>query len=130
MSHGSHLHLSARWAFSFGRSEEMPRNDAPNISVNALPWGLDFAINAEFRTSQEVMRQRIERSSDLFDRLVLEHGRLQFQAWLKFEHQPRFYHWILIEKRSQGTWRGRDLLDLYRSSEINFPELRHIGLGG
>jgi hypothetical protein len=107
----------------------MPKNDVPNISVNALSWGLDFAINAELRTSQEVMRQRIERSPDVFDRLVLEHGGLQLQAWLKFEHQPRFYHWILIEKRSEGAWRGQDLLDLYRRSEINFPELRAHWLG-
>lgn len=52
----------AWWAFSFGQSEKMPKNDVPNISVNALPWRLDFAINAELRTSQEVMTQRIERS--------------------------------------------------------------------
>jgi hypothetical protein len=118
------FHGGVWWAFSFGHSEEMPKNDVPNISVNALPWGLDFAINAELRTSQEVMRQHIKHSPEGFDRLVIEHGDLELQAWLKFEHQPRFYHWILIEKRSQGTWRGRDLLDLYRGSEINFPELR------
>jgi hypothetical protein len=123
------FHGGVWWAFSFGHSEEMPKNDVPNISVNALPWGLDFAINAELRTSQQVMRQRIESSPDGFDRLVLEHGGLELQAWLKFEHQPRFYHWILIEKRPQGTWRGRDLLDLYRRSEINFPELRAHWLG-
>jgi hypothetical protein len=73
--------------------------------------------------------QRIHRSPGDFDRLVLELGGLELQTWLKLEHQPRFYHWILIEKRSQGTWRGRDLLDLYRRSEINFPELRAHWLG-
>lgn len=117
------------WAFSFGHSEEMPKNDVPNISINALPWGLDLAINAELRTSQKVMRERIEQAPDEFDRIVREHGGLQLQAWLKFEHQPRFYHWILLEKRLQGTWRGRDLLDLYRRLEINFSEIRAYWLG-
>lgn len=37
----------AWWAFSFGQSEHMPKNDVPNISVNALPWGLDIAIITE-----------------------------------------------------------------------------------
>jgi hypothetical protein len=37
----------------------MPKHDVPNISVNALPWGLDFAVNAELHTSQQVMRDRI-----------------------------------------------------------------------
>lgn len=117
------------WAFSFGQSEQMPKNDVPNISVNALPWGLDFAINAELRTSQEVMRQHIERSPERFDHLVAEHGALQFQAWLKFEHQPRIYHWIPLPMLSPGTWRGQDILDLYRRFEITFPDLRAHWLG-
>ncbi len=114
----------AWWAFSFGQSEAMPKNDVPNISVNALPWGLDFAVNAELRTSQEVMRRRIERDSNRFDSLVLQHGDLLLQAWLKLEHQPRFYHWIPIAIRPANTWQGRDLLELYRRSELNFSDLR------
>jgi hypothetical protein len=119
----------AWWAFSFGKSEQMPKNDVPNISVNALPWGLDFAINAELRTSQEVMRHRIERSPDHFDRLVAEHGALEFQAWLKLEHQPRIYHWISLPRLSPSTWRGQDIMDLYQRSEISFPDLRAHWLG-
>src|SRR5581483_7802895 len=108
----------------FGQSEQMPKNDVPNISVNALPWGLDITINAELRTSQEVMRHHIERSPKRFDRLVAEHGALQFQAWLKFEHQPRIYHWIPIHKLAPGTWLGQNILDLYRGAEMNFSALR------
>ena len=114
----------AWWAFSFGQSEEMPKNDVPNISVNALPWGLDFAVNAELRTSQGVMRRRIERDVHHFDNLVLQHGGLHLQAWLKLEHQPRFYHWIPIAMLPPNTWRGHDLLELYRRSELNFSDLR------
>ena len=32
------------------------------------------------------MRQRIERDTESFDQLVLDHGDLQFEAWLKLEH--------------------------------------------
>ena len=123
-SHSPFTGGGAWWAFSFGQSDEMPKNDVPNISVNALPWGLDFAINAELLTSQKVMRQRIESLPERFDHLVAEHGALEFQAWLKFEHQPRIYHWIALPRLSPGTWSARDLLDLYRRSEINFAELR------
>jgi hypothetical protein len=119
----------AWWAFSFGHAEVMPKNDVPNISVGALPWGLDFAINAELRTSQEVMRQRIDRSPDDFDRLVFEHGGLELQTWLKLEHQPRFYHWVSLVKQSPGSWRGRDLLDVYRQSETDFLDVRAQWLG-
>jgi Endonuclease NucS len=118
------VRVGAWWAFSFGHSEEMPKNDVPNISVNALPWGLDFAINAELRTSQEVMRRRIALSPKRFDCLVAEHGSLQLQAWLKFEHQPRFYHWVPLVQIAQGSWRGQDLLDLHRKTEADFPSVR------
>jgi hypothetical protein len=119
----------AWWAFSFGQSEHMPKNDVPNISVNALPWGLDFAINAELLPSQRVMRSRIESFPERFDRLVAEHGDLQFQAWLKIEHQPRIYHWILLPTLAPGTWHGQDILDLYRRSEVGFFDLRAHWLG-
>jgi hypothetical protein len=114
----------AWWAFSFGHCEEMPKNDVPNISACALPWGLDFAINAELRTSQRVMRKKIEASPERFDRLVQEHGSLEWQAWLKLEHQPRIYHWFLLRNSPPGAWQGHDLLEFYRQSELNFSELR------
>ncbi len=115
----------AWWAYRFGHCDEMPKNDVPNVSMAALPWGLDFAINAELRTSQEVMRQKIEESLERFNGLVREHGGLEWQAWLRLEHQPRFYHWVEVRHSPPGTWDGRDLLELYRQSELNFSELRH-----
>lgn len=120
----------AWWAYSFGHCDEMPKNDVPNISVCALPWGLDFAINAELRTSQEVMRQKIEGSPERFDRLVLEHGSLQLQAWLKLEHQPRFYHWILLRNSLAGTWQSHDLLSCIGSRNSTSPRCGSSGLHG
>jgi hypothetical protein len=65
-----------------------------------------------------------ERSAERFDDLVAEHGDLQLQAWLKLEHQPRFYHWIPLSMLSPKTWRGSDLLALYSKFELNFSDLR------
>jgi hypothetical protein len=113
----------AWWAYSIGRSNQMPKNDVPNISVNCLPWGLDFAINAELRTSQSVMRDRIEADLGGFDKLISEHGHLRLQAWLKFEYQPRLYYWVLMEDSKSGSWQGRDLLSLYESTEREFVDL-------
>jgi hypothetical protein len=112
------------WAFSFGHSEQLAKNDVPNISVNVLPWGLDFAINAEVQPSQKVMRQRIDRSPERFDQLDLEHGDLQLQAWLKLEHQSYSFHWIPLVRRPKGTWKSRDLLGFYSRSELDFARLR------
>jgi hypothetical protein len=112
------------WAYSFGHSDQMPKNDVPNISVMKFPWGLDFTVNAELQTSQKVMLSRIARSTTQFDRLVGEHGSLQLQTWFKIEYQPRMYHWILLARRPQGDWRGQSILDLYRDSERNFDGLR------
>jgi len=112
------------WAYSFGHSDEMPKNDVPNISVMTFPWGLDFTVNAELQTSQEVMLRRIASSIDHFDRLVGEHGSLQLQTWFKIEYQPRMYHWVLLTHKPQGTWRGQNILDLYQESERDFEVLR------
>jgi hypothetical protein len=119
----------AWWAFSFGHIEQLPKNDVPNISVNTLPWGLDFAVNAELRSSQEVMLRKIENATSLFDELVAEHGNLRLQAWLKLEHQPRFYHWIPLVQKPQGSWRGGDIVDLYRGSEVEFTSIRRRWVG-
>jgi len=114
----------AWWAYSFGHSDSMPKNDVPNISVNALPWGLDFAVNAELQTSQKVMRNRIATSPRRFDQLVAEHGLLRLQAWIKFEFQPRLYYWVLLPELQPGSWAGNDLLKLYQQCLSDFPSLR------
>jgi hypothetical protein len=114
----------AWWAYSFGHSDSMPKNDVPNISVNALPWGLVFALNAELQTSQKVMRDRIATAPRRFDQLVAEHGLLRLQAWLKFEFQPRLYYWILLPEFQPRYWGSSDLLNLYQQSVSNFPSLR------
>jgi Endonuclease NucS len=116
--------VGAWWAYALGHSEEMQKNDVPNISVNALPWGLDFAVNAELRTSQKVMRDRIASQPERFNRVVAEHGALRFQAWLKIEFQPRIYHWIVLSREDAGSWRGSDIIERHRLLESAFLNVR------
>jgi hypothetical protein len=118
------VHGDAWWAYSFGHSEEMPKNDVPNISICAQPWGLDFAVNAELQTSQNVMKLKIARSCSGFDELLKSHRNLQLQAWLKIEHQPRFYHWVLLDRLPYGSWNGQKLLDIYAGAEAGYEALR------
>lgn len=112
------------WAYSFGHSDEMPKNDVPNISVMKFPWGLDLTVNAELQTSQRVMLKGIASSTGHFDQLVDQHGSLQLQTWFKLEYQPRMYHWILLAHKAQATWHGQDILDLYQECEGNFERLK------
>jgi Endonuclease NucS len=114
----------AWWAYTFGMSEAMPKNDVPNLSVEAMPWGLDLAVNAEIHASQRIMRGRISNCSDGFDKLIAEHGNLQFQALLKFEHQPRMYHWLPLFLFEPKAWTGSTVLDTYSQVEKNFSKLR------
>jgi hypothetical protein len=114
----------AWWAYAFGESEQMPKNDVPNISVEAMPWGMDVCVNAELRTSQRVMLDRIREVQERFDRLAAEHGGLQFHALLKLEHQPRIYHWIPLIAKEPGTWRGTDIVAAYEQIERDYNRVR------
>jgi hypothetical protein len=112
------------WAYAFGASEQMPKNDTPNLSVNALPWGLDFAINAELMTSQQVLLNRIEAATAIFNKHVSMHGGLELQLWLKIEFRPRFYHWIPLRRVVATQNSGELLLNLRSAAEQNYQELR------
>jgi len=63
-------HGGAWWAHRSGFSEEMSKNDVPNISIIAYPAGLDITINAEVSASQKVMLKKIQESTSCFDMLV------------------------------------------------------------
>ena len=114
----------AWWAYAFGHSEEMPKNDVPNISAFGMPWGFDLAVNAELRTSQAVMRKRISAAPEEFDELLKVHRGTQLQALLKLEHQPRFYHWVSIAVQNPGYWNAGSLLDLYGQFENEYLRLK------
>jgi hypothetical protein len=111
------------WAYAFGESEHMPKNDVPNISAMVMPWCFDLTVNAELRKSQAVMRERIAANPSRFDELLSQHGGIQFHALLKLEHQPRFYHWIPLVSKDVGTWCATSFLE---TSEIVFADYLRI----
>jgi hypothetical protein len=112
------------WAYNFGKSEDMPKNDIPNISAVGMPWGFDLTINAELRTSQLEMRRRIAADLIRFDQIIRQHGNLQLQMILKLERQPRFYFWIRLVETSPGSWDSSLLQQFYNRAEREFPEQR------
>ncbi len=118
------LRGGAWWAYAFGQSDTMPKNDVPNISVASMPGSLDLTVNSELQTSQRVLINQITKSPAEFDRLLQAHGGLDLQAWLKLEHQPRFYHWIPVCTAAAGTWDARHLLSNHKNLEAQFKELR------
>jgi hypothetical protein len=119
-------HGSIWWAYRFGNTRDAPPNDIPNISVMAHPGGLDVTLNAELKPSQLVLRDRIGRYPDLFNRILREHGRLWLKTYLKFEHQPRFYHWVLADRLSPGDFDAARILELYQTSADRFAHNRAL----
>jgi hypothetical protein len=117
------------WAYAFGASEHMPKNDKPNISVNAYPWGLDLAVNAELKTSQRVVLDRVTNARSRFDELRVEHTALELQLWMKLEQQPRFYHWVPLERYLADKWDGARLLERTAALRQQYPVLRKQWLG-
>lgn len=118
----------AWWAYAFGPSEDMPKNDVPNISVASMPGTLDLVVNAELRTSQRVMMDRLRQCPAAFNHILQGRRDLEFQVWLKLEHQPRFYHWLPIQVFPAGSWTAEDILAYYWGLEGEFPERRKAWL--
>jgi hypothetical protein len=125
---GEFTHGGIWWAYRFGFSEDMPKNDVPNVSITANTTGLDVIINAELQPSQKVMIDRIQANSLKFDRLMADHGRIWLKTYLKYEHQPRFYHWILADMKSPGEFDGEAILQLRRNHEKAFNAERQSWL--
>lgn len=112
------------WAYRFGYSNDLRPNDVPNVSIIANRTGLDVTLDAELQSSQKVMIGRIQKSTTEFDRLLDDHGGLWLKTYLKFEHQPRIYHWILADMRSPGEFDGEFILSTRREHNNAFVEER------
>lgn len=127
-NHGTEefTHGGAWWAYRFGFSQDLPPNDVPNISVIANTTGLDVTINAELQPSQKVMLGRIQDYTSTFDRLLIDHGDLWLKTYLKFEHQPRFYHWILADMRPPGEFDGKTIMRMRLEHNKAFMEERKL----
>jgi hypothetical protein len=115
----------ASWAYAL-EADRMPKKDMPNLSVNALPWGLDVSVNAELLASQRAVQQVINNYPREFDSLVKAHGRLVFQAWLKLEYQKQSFHWFPALTLPAGSWNGGNVLNAIATSKKSFDSLKKI----
>jgi hypothetical protein len=114
----------ASWAYALRKTGRKTKEDMPNLSVNALPWGLDVSVNAELLTSQRAVQHAINRFPKEFDSLVEAHGRLVFQAWFKLEHQKRSFHWFPAQTLPPGAWNGRNVLNTIATTGKCFDSLK------
>jgi len=112
------------WAYRFGFAEDMPKNDVPNISVISNSTGIDVVLNAELQPSQRVLLKRIQANPTKFNAILADHGKLWLKTYLKYEHQPRFYHWILADFLPPGSFDGETILHLRKMHEADFEKER------
>lgn len=97
---------SAVWfAFDFG---------CPiGISAWMMEYGLDVLVNAESMEAQDLFQQRIESDPSGFDALLQRYP-VRLELWLKYAHQPRFFHWIPAERLESG-FNSDTILSIYES---------------
>jgi len=108
------------WAYRFGFSEDLPKNDVPNISIIANSMSLDVVLNAELQPSQRVLLERIQGNLPGFDAVLAKHGDLWLKTYLKYEHQPRFYHWILADLKPPGAFDGKSIIEIREKHDKDF----------
>ncbi len=117
------------WAYRFGRSQKAPPNDIPNISVVTSSCGINVTVNAELHPSQKVLKRRIRSNPDRFNRILRELGGLTLLLYLKYEHQPRFYHWVLCLRKPPGEFNAETVLGAYDDHGKRFEEERDYWIG-
>lgn len=117
---------SAWFALRFGPERDMPPNDKPNISVAIRNDGIEIAINAELIPSQQIFIKRINENQNEFDRLLSEYDSLLFKSYLKIEHQPLIYHWILQNCCFSGQFNSRQVLLFDKAYKQNYGRLKEL----
>ena len=110
----------AWFAFQFGND----KNDKPNISIIFYPNSCDITVNAELQHSQSILLDKCSHATMSFDNLLLEHGNLYFKSYLKFEHQPRGYHWILDRFDAPGEYSSSSIVEHYNDIRKNYSNIR------
>jgi len=70
------------------------------------------------------MLNRIQANLLEFNRLLDGHGGLWLKTYLKYEHQPRIYHWILADMMLPGEFNGESILQSQKKHENTFVEER------
>lgn len=112
------------FAFSFGKTGQEPPNDVPNISVIKNRFVFDVTVNAELQPSQKVLIDGIQTRLDEFDQILSKFDDLMLKTYLKYEHQPRFYHWIPIDSLHRKEFDSRFIVGNYEKHRKAFQEER------
>lgn len=112
------------WAYRFGQSSQAPKNDIPNISIMANRDRLEITLNAELHPSQVVLQRRIRSAPEIFNSILYAHGGLWLNMYLKYEHLPRFYHWIPCLWKPPGGFDAGTIIAEYKLRSEQFEEDR------
>lgn len=111
-------HGDAWFAFRFGQTGTEPPNNV------MYPTVFDVTVNAELHPSQEVMLSTIRARSDEFDRILSSFDDLMLKTYLKYEHQPRFYHWVPIDCLGCKEFNANFIIMNYEKHLNRFQEER------
>lgn len=117
--YGTDMYTRGKAWFAFRFGEE--KNNIPNISIIFNPTGCDVTVNSELQSSQRIVIEKIKYQSSKIDEIIVKHGSLCFKSYLKLEHQPVGYHWILI---IPNEFNSKEILYLYNNIRTNYQQLR------
>ncbi len=118
---------SSLW-YAYSMGDGRP-NGIPNISAWTSIDGISVEVDAEIHPSQEVIKQRIRRNPERFDRVIGGLKELTLNMYLKYEHQPRFYHWVSCVRKRSEEFDASNVLNAYRDHEDQFSEERNDWIG-
>lgn len=113
------------FAFRFGSTGNEPPNDVPNISATMNHFAFDVCVNAELHSSQKVFINGIKSQENVFNDILSRFDDLMFKTYLKYEYQPRFYHWILTDYINTKDINTEFIITNYREHEKKFFEERN-----
>ena len=102
----------------------MPPNDVPQLAVSANNFGLDLCVNAELLPAQAVLLEKAKARPAELSRLLRANENLRLKTYLRFEQQPRAYHWILMDYASPRSFDADTILAAYRGRSRSYSQLR------
>jgi hypothetical protein len=85
-------------------------------------------VNAELQPSQKVLIDGIQTRLNEFDRILSKFDDLMLKTYLKYEHQPRFYHWIPIDSLHRKEFDSRFIVGNYEKHRGLSKRNDHAGL--
>lgn len=128
LNYGENLFVpgGAWFALSIGPVKDMPPNDLPNISAVIRNQGFEITINAELMNSQKIFIKKIMQNPRFFDSLLRTYDDLWFKSYLKIEHQPQIYHWILMDCLATGQFDSKLILSIDETYHRSYYKIKEV----